>query len=82
MSEFSWEEEAKRYAENADFWRSKFEALEAELKAQGRRQLAGVYECVAECIEGSSYPCNPSCADHGWCYTRKVEAHQQENNND
>jgi hypothetical protein len=33
VSEFSWEEVAKRYASNADFWRRKFEALEAELAA-------------------------------------------------
>jgi hypothetical protein len=41
MSEFIWEEEAKRYAPSADFWRSKLEALEAD-NAQLRAELAAL----------------------------------------
>ena len=60
-----WQEEARRYAGNADYWRKRYEALAEPGPPIGKASTdVGVPVYV---VKKAEPPCNPSCAP-GYCY--------------
>ena len=64
-----WQEEARRYAGNADYWRKRYEALAEPEPPIGQASTdVGVPVYV---VKKAEPPCNPSCAP-GYCYCEPV----------
>jgi hypothetical protein len=65
-----WQEEARSYAGNADYWRKRYEALAEPESPIG--QASTDVPVPVYVVKKAEPPCNPSCAP-GYCYCEPVE---------